>query len=195
MAADFGQFAIPKTAQVPSPASWAVAGGRWLFRASLAVGALSLLAAGGLFGYRRILVGQRSEWLSRVRAEEAVLQTPLSRELTDLSRSLSASREVLAQHVLATNVFGFLKEATHPQVQFTGFQFSHETLALDLSGVAASYRTVAEQISILESRGEVSAVDFGGLSRGPKGVLFQLSIEVKPILLSYRRAPPAPPLP
>ena len=181
--ADFSQFSIPKTARVPSRAAAWAAGGLWFFRASLVIGMVSLLAAGGLVAYRRTLEVKRDRWVRDVRAEESALETPLYSELVNLSRSITSARQTLAQHLFMTRVFGFLREATHPRVQFSNLHVAQESSMLELVGVAASYRTVAEQVSILESRREVGGVDFGGLSLDPRGLVnFRLSIAVTPTL-------------
>lgn len=195
--ADFGQFSIPKTARVPPRASAWVAGELWFFRASLTVGIASLLVAGGLFAYRWTLEIQRERWVRDVRTEAKALETPLTAELINLSGSITSVRETLAQHLFMTNVFRFLQGATHPRVQFSNLHVAPESLMMELAGVAASYRTVAEQVSILESQREVRSVDFGGLSFGPRGLVnFRLSIAVTPTLLRSPGGAQAPvPLP
>ncbi len=177
--------------------SWAEAE-RWFFRVSLAIGIASALAAGGLFAYRRTLEVQRDRWAQDVRAEESALKTPLTAELINLFRSITSARQILAQHLFMTRVFGFLRAAAHPRVQFSSLHVAQESSMVELSGVAASYRAVAEQVSILESRREVKGVDFGGLSVGPRGLVnFRFSIAVTPTLLRTPGggAPAALPLP
>lgn len=194
--ADFGQFSIPKIARVPPAAPGALRWEIWLLYLSIAIGVASLIVAGGLFGYRRVLGARHAQWVQNVRAEEEALRSPVVGEFTDLSGAIAGAREALAGHRFVTNVFRFLQEATHQKVQFTSFHFTEVGPNVELSGVAASYRTVAEQVSVLESRPEVSAVNFGGLSAGPQGrVSFRLSIAVAPALLRYRPNQAVSPLP
>jgi len=161
-------------------------GAAWLLTGSFVIALAAFLAWGGLFAYRRSLDGTREEWRKQVGQEEQALAGERTDELISFAHTLAAVRELLAGHVFGTNVFRFLEEATHPRVQFTNFSFNQESRRIDVSGLAASYRTVAEQVSALEAHREVERVEFGGLAEGERGFIsFKLAITVKPTLSRF----------
>lgn len=168
-------------------------GGVWFFNIALLILIFSLVASGGLWAYRRSLETSKAQWTTQIQNQESGADQAqgqggdlkkLLDELINTSHSLGIAKSLLANHVFTSNVFAFLQGATHPQVQFTAFTFSLDSRKIDLSGLAGSYRAVAEQISILESNPQVEQVNFGGLSLGDRGLVnFKLAVIVKPSLL------------
>lgn len=163
--------------------------GAWIFSVALALFLAALIVAGGLWIYARSLATAQNQWRDQIKTQEDELRPDLLAQLVDLSNSLNVARELLAKHVFVSNVFAFLQEAAHPKVQFTSFSFSLDSQKIDVSGLAPSYRAVAEQISALESSPQVEHVDFGGLSLADRGLVnFKLAIIVKTGLLALRAA-------
>src|SRR3989344_6935524 len=121
-------------------------GGVWLFNVGFFLFIAALLAAGGLFLYQRMLLGTQAEWVGRVEDQLVGLEQDSAAELIDFSNALSLARELLSGHVITSNVFTFLEAMTHQRVRFTSFSITQSTHEIRLSGVAASYRTVAEQV-------------------------------------------------
>lgn len=178
---------IPREPAAFRSSGLVVSGGIWLFNLGLAALAASLLVAGGLFFYQRALENTAAQWAGEVAAQEAELRPELLAQITDLSTAIAVGRELLAGHVFSSNVLVFLQAVTHPLVQFTAFSYSRDAAKIELSGLANSYRSVAEQVSIIESHAQVAQVGFGGLSRGDKGLVnFRLSVIFKPSLLQLR---------
>lgn len=162
-------------------------GGVWLFNIALLAFIAAVVLAGGFFFYQRSLEATRLEWAQQVEGQEAELKPELLSQLTDLSNSLTIARELLSGHSFASNVFLFIQSITHPRVQFSAFTFSRDSRKIEISGAAASYQTVAEQISLMEAHSQVEKVEFGGLARGDKGLVnFKLAIIFKPSLLQLR---------
>lgn len=163
--------------------------GAWIFSAALALFIAALIISGGLWIYARSLAAAQNQWRDQIRTQEDELRPDLLAQLVDLSNSLDVARELLAKHVFVSNAFAFLQEAAHPKAQFTSFSFSLDSQKIDVSGLAQSYRAVAEQISALESNPQVEHVEFGGLSLADRGLVnFKLAIIVKPSLLTLRPA-------
>lgn len=161
--------------------------GAWFFSLALIALFVSLVAFGGLFAYKRSLLGRQVEWNAEIDRQEAELSAASIGELLASASALASARELLAAHVAPSNLFALLEAAVHPRVQFTSFAFSKDSGKIDLSGLAASYQSVAEQVSLLEARRDVERVEFGGLSLGTKGLVsFKLAILVKPALLRFK---------
>ena len=162
-------------------------GGVWLLNIGLILFFTSLIATGGLYLYQRSLESTHTRWLEQVKNQEGELRPDLLTQLVDLSNSLNITHELLSNHTFVSNVFSFLQQVTQPRVQFTTFSFTLDSQKIDVSGVAASYRVVADQINVLESNPQVEHVDFGGLSLGDRGLVnFKLAIIIRPDLLRFQ---------
>ena len=161
--------------------------GAWLFSIALIALVASLVVFGGLFAYKRSLASRQAEWNAEIDRQEAELSAASIGELLASAGSLAAARELLASHAAPSNLFALLEAAVHPRVQFTSFNFSKDSGKIDLSGFAASYQSVAEQVSLLEARRDVERVEFGGLSLGERGLVsFKLAVIIKPALLRFK---------
>jgi len=176
----------------PRISSFIYQGGVWFFNLSLVLLILALILFGGLFFYGRTIEASRADWAREVtKRKEAFGAEGGVGRLVSTSNSLGVVRELVGQHVFASNVFAFLAEVTHPKMQFNSFAFARDSRKIDLSGLAANYKTVAEQVNILESHPQVEKVEFGGLATTERGfVSFRLAIIFKPSLLNLRVASP-----
>ena len=162
-------------------------GGVFLFYASLVVAVFVLLTWGGLLVYRQTLRKNIENWKIRVEQLESELRPDLINQLLALSRRLGSAREVLTNHSFSSRVFDLLEKDTHPQVDFSSFQFSAESRKVDLTARAANYRVVAEQVAFFEADPQIESVDFAGLHLDGRGAIaFRLTIKFKPSLLRLR---------
>lgn len=183
---DPAQSFIPQ-ARVALRKNLAVEAGGWLFSLSLVLVVVSVVAAGGVFFYRRSLESTLRAWIEQVSSQEAELRPELLAQVSELSSALAVARELLQNHVFSSNVLVFLQNIAHPTVQFHSLSFSRDARKIEVSGLAASYRSVAEQVSFMESHPQVEKVDFGGLSLGEKGLVnFKLAIIFRPSLIQLR---------
>jgi hypothetical protein len=81
-------------------------------------------------------------------------------------------------------VLKFLEENTLPNVRFLTFDFKSDTRRLEMSGDAASYATLTEQIILLEKHPQIEKVEFGGLTLGGNNLVnFRITIVFRPPLL------------
>lgn len=174
----------------PTPARFVYQSSVLFFNLVLVLFIASLVTLGGLAFYKSSLGATRQKWVDDIKKEETKFNEKGGvGNLVDLSGALNATRQLISGHVFSSNVFEFLQKATHPRVRFSNFSFSREERKINLAGEGASYRTVAEQISVLESNTQVEKVDFGGLSLGEKGLVnFKVTIFFRPSLLELRVA-------
>lgn len=162
-------------------------GGAWLFNIGIVLFILILVTWGGLFLFKGSLKTNAANWREQIIALENELRPDLLNQLIQLSNRISAARELLSGHVFTSNVFTMLERDTHPQVALTSFQYVGDARKVELNAKAASYRVVAEQVTILEADPQVESVAFGGLQLDEKGlVVFRLTIISKPSLLRLR---------
>ncbi len=179
---DFSQAVSRPRASVQS--RLLIESGRWFFNIGLALFLLALIVSGGIFAYQYSLDAKQSGLEERIRDLEADLADDSLADLVTTSTSLAAARQVLSKHIYPSLALAFLAEHTHPRVYFNNFDFSADQQKISAAGFAQSYRTVAEQISILESAAAVERVDFGGLAAGERGLVsFHLTIGFRPELL------------
>lgn len=164
------------------------AGGAWLFNLALVAFVASLVLAGGLLAYERSLTSTRADWEEQVTGQEAELRPDLLAQIADLSTAIGVSKELLSNHIYASNSLLLLQSVTHPFVSFSSFSFSRDARKIELVGSANSYRSVAEQVNLFETHPQVEKVDFGGLSVSEKGLVnFKLAVIFKPSLLQAPR--------
>ncbi|MBI2055515.1 MAG: PilN domain-containing protein [Candidatus Sungbacteria bacterium] len=162
-------------------------GSALLFNLSLVLFIVALIAFGGLFFYRRVLETTRADWADQVKKREAEFNAEGGvGRLLDTASALGTARELIAKHVFPSNIFKLLEEVTLPRVQFSSFSYARDSRKIDLAGVAASYKTVADEVRILEAHPQIEKVDFGGLFVNDKNLVnFRLAVVFKPSLLSF----------
>lgn len=162
-------------------------GGSILFYLSLLIFFAALAGYGGLALLNNAQEKAREELIAQVRTKEEELRPELLNQIFLLDARIKNMRALLSQHLFPSNVLSFLETHTHPQVQFLNLNFSGDARKLDMTGEAASYAVLAEQIAALEGDPNVSGVEFGGLSLGAKNLVnFKIAIIFKPNLLSTR---------
>ncbi|MBI4134864.1 MAG: hypothetical protein HY471_02010 [Candidatus Sungbacteria bacterium] len=159
----------------------------FLFTVGLVVMIGAVLASLGAFVYGRMASSNAEVLKEEVKKLEVDLEPKLLDQILALDQKLRSIREVLESHVVSSNIFYFLEKNTLPQVRFLIFTYSADQRRLELTGQAASYGTLAEQVRILEALDEVETVDFGGLSINEKGILnFKMTVIVSPSLTKYQ---------
>lgn len=173
--------------QLPPRTQFITQSSALLFNMAVILFLLFLAVWGGLYLFRRSLESNAANWREQISALEQELRPDLLNQLIALSNSLSATRDILANHFFSSNTLALLERDTHPQVAFTSFQYAADGRKIDLAAKAGSYRVVAEQVTIMEADPQVESVNFGGLKLDEKGLVdFKLSIVFKPSLLRLR---------
>lgn len=172
---------------LPQRAQFVTQSSALLFNAALVLFILFLVIWGGLYLFRRSLDSNAANWREQISSLENELRPDLLNQLLALSNSLTSTRDIISSHVFSSNTLALLERDTHPQVAFSSFQYSADGRKIELSAKAASYRVVAEQVTILEADPQVESVNFGGLQLDEKGLVnFKLSIVFKSSLLKLR---------
>jgi hypothetical protein len=150
------------------------------------------LAAGGLFLYKNYLIKQKevlSASLSRVRDS---FEKDTIDELELYDKRTSASKLILANHIVFSPMFSLLGTLTLPSIQYTKFDQVTDTsgFSVKLSGVAEDYKSIALQADVFNSdKGRsFKNVVFSNLAKDKNSnVTFDLQFTVDPSLLSYEK--------
>ena len=141
-------------------------------------------------GFKVLTVAQtrtREELKNEITQKEVNLRPELLAEIFILEKRLANMRTLLQMHFFDSNVFRLLERDTHPQVRFSNFNFITQSRKLDMSGEAANYTVIAQQIAIFEREPHIERVEFGGLGFGKENIItFKLSLIFKPSILDLR---------
>lgn len=145
------------------------------------------LAFGGIvFFYKKLQEKNVVALQESFTRAEAEFEPALVAEFTRVSRAIDASKSLVKQHTALSRVFDFLEEATLPEVRFTTFSFSVETLTLVMNGEAKGYTKLSQQAAVLEQSQFVEKVKLSNLSLIDAGkVGFAIQLVLKPEILQF----------
>ena len=105
----------------------------------------------------------------------------LEKEALVYQKKIEDFGNLLAKHQTALNVFGFLEKATHSQVWFKKMDMDISKKTLILSGQAASFEVLGQQIIIFKKQESVENLDLSQVSMDKEGgVRFDIQIVLKP---------------
>ena len=151
------------------------------FRVGFLFFLVALLATGGLFAYRVLLVSNLTKQRNALKELES--QFPLSdiERREAVAQAIEASKKLLGAHVRLSRIFPLVQTNTFPSVFFSTFSYAEKDHAMLVSGEAPSYKAVAQQASIFESLDEVESATFSNLSLTNRGTV---NFNLKIILIS-----------
>lgn len=152
----------------------------------------SLLGAGLMYFYKASLI--RSVSVSKVNLDKAkeAFEGDFIKELQDFDRRISASNEILSNHVTLSPIFEALGLATLKSVQFT--KFSHKItgtgntakILVTMSGKADNYTAIALQSDQLTQNKYIKDPIFENLTLDDRSnVLFDLTFQVDPSFVLF----------
>ncbi len=88
---------------------------------------------------------------------------------------------VLKEHKLTSQVFTFIQNSTHPEVSFMDFSFNSTNSSLILSGQASNFKTLGEQLLILQRQENIQNIELSNISLMEEGNIdFNLDIVLNP---------------
>ena len=162
-----------------------------LMLAALLLFVASLLAAGGVFGYERLLkasIAEKDESLARA---EGAFDTASIQDLVRLDDRMSESERLFAAHVAPSSVFDLLSTLALERVQFTGFEYvlrGDGSASVTLMGRADSFSSLALQSDELGASKALRNVIFSGINIDVGGgVVFTVDAVVQQPYLSYAK--------
>lgn len=115
------------------------------------------------------------ESLKKTSEEESV-----EKEVLGWRQKIEDFGDLLAKHQTALNIFGFLEKAAHPQVWFKKMDLDLPKKTLILSGQAANFEVLGQQILIFREQESVESLDLSRVSMDKEGgVQFDVQIVLK----------------
>jgi hypothetical protein len=150
---------------------------------------LTVLAAGGVFGYKLYLTSRIASMGTDLATARTTINPDQITELTDLNTRINATKQILQNHTVLSPLFAFLEANTVSGVAFTEMHYTNSgtgNITITLSGLANGYDDVALQSNIFNSSSSLQDPVFSDLKLNDKGqVTFTFSASVNPSLISY----------
>ena len=151
---------------------------------------LSVIAAGGAFGYKYYLKYRIDQMGVDLEQARAALQSETISELVRLDKRMVSTRDIIAGHKVVSPLFRFLEESTPRTVRFSEFQYnaSESGIELTMIGEARGYAALAYQADIFNRSQYFKDPVFSDLSLNDNGdVIFSFKATMDPSLISYKR--------
>jgi hypothetical protein len=149
--ASFGNSAIGAGGAGINVMSRAVDGGKSMFQLALmALAGLSVLASVGLAGYLYYLSSQVDAKKAQLASYETQLGALPLEDMRKLSGRIKLIDQLVKQHPSANVAFRIIEDSVENQVTYTkfdlGYSDSLKSYNLSVTGLAPSYKSVAQQI-------------------------------------------------
>lgn len=181
-----GSF-IPK--QSLAAASRSSDGMGLLFLLALLIFVMSLVAAGGAFGYQRLLTSTIADKDASLGKAEGAFNAGAIQDLVRTENRIKQARGLLKKHVSPSAIFYFLSTITLERVQLNGFDMTLTKdggATINLTGKADSFSSVALQSDQFGATKVLKDVIVSGVTVGESGkVNFAVSAMVDPTLIRY----------
>lgn len=152
---------------------------------------LTLLAAGGLFGYKYILNRQLASVEQQVTAARDAFQPQTILELVGVSARIMSAKNLLEKHVMLSSLFNLLQSLAVKKVQFGLFTYQNTanspTVTIDMQ--AQSYNALSEQSAIFHQNSFLQNPTFSDFDLADNGnVTVKFAAQIDPKLLSYAQS-------
>ena len=153
----------------------------------------SLVAAGGIFAYQKLLTQSIASKSASLKANEDAYNLTVIQELIRADSRINEAGVLLNKHIAPSEIFAFLSMQTLEKVQFDSFEYSLKqdgTTDISLGGLADSFSTIALQSDQFGASKILRDVVFSDVNLDPdKGkVTFSVSATVAPSLILYTNA-------
>ena len=159
------------------------------FLLALLVFIMSLISAGAVFGYQRILSNNIADKDNSLRKAEGAFDAGTIQDLLRLDNRLAQARGLLQKHVAPSAILYFLSTITLERVQLNSFDMTLNkdgSASLNLAGVADSFSSVALQSDQFGSTKVLKDVIVSGVSVNDIGkVSFSVNATIDQSLILY----------
>lgn len=168
-------------------------------KSSAPISVLSLIAtiffigavgfAGGTFFYKELVKKQIETARTTLESKKAAYVPDEIEYLIRLDARLTASRQLLQNHIAVTPLFKFLGDITLESVRFRDFVFTYfgpDKIQVEMKGLASNYPSVALQSDLFNEQDALSNTVFSDLAIEGTGLRsFKVVTTINPKLVSY----------
>ncbi len=158
----------------------------------------SLASAGGAYLYQSSLVSQINDQDASLASSQKKIDKKFISTIQLADKRLSASADLLNNHIAVSPIFIDLQNLTLETIQYTKFTYSlstdknKKTIAVKMSGVAKGlkpYNSIAFQSDAFAKDDHIQNPVFSNLNLDEKGnVTFDLDFSVDPDFVNYSKA-------
>lgn len=164
---------------------------------------LSLAAAAGSYGWKYYLISAQSSYKKQLAQRKEQFNLDLIEQLKQVNIKITLARQLMTNHIAASQVFDAISRLTVEKVQFLDLELSagqgegigNSEINIKMRGNGSNYSTVAFQSDVLgqlEQYGLRKVVKNPILSdpnQNDKGIVsFQFSASIDPKAISYEKS-------
>lgn len=133
---------------------------------------------GAMFFYSSQLEKDIKDIKSDVVSIEKGIDLDKKQEVQNFAERLDIIKFFLDNHVKTSSIFKIIEGITHKEVAFISFNFSTKDGSVTMDARTRNYRTLAEQIIVLEQNRNINSVEISGVKLGLEGVTFNVSFNI-----------------
>ncbi len=152
---------------------------------------LALAAAGGVFAYKKILIGRIADMNARLAEAKNSFEPSFIDTVNRLNKRIEAAKKLLVAHSVTSTVFDLLENDTLATVKFNSFAYDlrdNGTGSLALAGEARNFSSVALQSDIFGQEKYIKNPVFSDLNPDQSGnIVFRFNASLDPNLTSYQK--------
>ena len=152
---------------------------------------LALAAAGGVFGYKKILIKSITDMNSRLAQAKNAFEPEFINTANSLNKRIEASKKLLNAHTVTSSIFDLLENDTLASVKFDTFSYAlsdNGVNTLALAGQAKNFSSIALQSDIFGQEKSIKNPVFSDLNPDQSGnIVFKFNASLDPSLVSYRK--------
>lgn len=143
---------------------------------------ISVLAAGGVYGYERYLTDKKEVAAAELLAQEQHIDQDGVREFIRLRDRLSTGNKLLSEHITLSAFFSKLEKITLQNVRFDSLTLAvaaDRSAEIKMSGRARGFNALAAQSTKFSSDPSIRRAIFSGVNQNADGTVdFSVSAEI-----------------
>ena len=151
---------------------------------------ITILAFGGMFGYKIILQNQINEADKALNDAREAIATSKIQELLDANSRISSTKDLLEKHVVVSELLVLLQTMTVKNMRFSELNYTNKDNLSNITASveSASYNAIVQQSKIFDSTSFVQSYSFSDFNLGDNGVVkMKFSADLSPDLFSYKK--------
>jgi hypothetical protein len=152
---------------------------------------VTLLASGGSFAYKKILVNQIESADKQINEARAAFEADKIKDLIDANSRLAATKNLLDNHIVSSKLLALFEVLTVKKARLLQLSYinRNNSQELQLKGETQTYNALADQSNIFGESEFISNPQFSNINPGENGYInFSFTAKVNPKLLSYKRS-------
>ena len=178
---------VPKQ-PVHTGSRYVQSGGNTFLMLSLIILGISILGAGGVFGYERYLISVRDTKSATVQSAQENIDASTVEDFIRTRDRFTAAQGLLNNHVAVSNFFDLLESLTLQNVRFSSLSFTlteDRSAEIQMNGTARTFNALAAQSSAFASEKRIKRAIFSDIKvNDTKTVSFSLAADIDPKLLA-----------